>query len=675
MFAHQLKSQLQKVDPKHAAKRIFPIISWLPRYNRKWLLGDIIAGLTIGIMVVPQALAYASLASLPVQYGLYSSFLGVMIYCIFGTSKDITIGPSAIASLYVGVTLKSLAEKGHDPITAAISMAFLSGCFCLILGVFRLGIIMDLISSPVTLGFTSGAAITILVSQVPSLLGIKGVVVQGPIYTVLQSIFLALDKTRYEDAIVGFVSIGFLIGLKYISDKYGHVHPIVKGLGVGRNAVCVIVFTLIAYIMHVSFGQDRINLVGTIPTGLPKPAIPNLSPNIVSDLLSSSIVGGFVIILEHFAAARTYGRQNQYKVDSSQELISLGICNICNSFFSSYIVPGALSRTAVNSQSGVKTPLSGIVTGIIVILSLNFLPPLIYFVPKASLAAIIMTSIYSLIAGYKTYWNLWKIQATDMIAALLAFLVTLFTDIQTGIEVAVAFSLIISLHRIARPNWQMIGPVENMDGVYADRANMEYRTAPPPNGIIIFRLSESISFLNAEYFKGKVLNAVYITTDSPVELPSSWADRVWSDDRESRITRMRNNFETILPIATSSDNSKVIEGSGVSEKIQIDKFNYPHLRSVILECSGVNHIDSTGIQALIDLKTLLIEYSGNPMFELHFVGLQPKVLSRLDHSGLTRLPTDPPGKSHRYVHLTIQQAVISADKIPEHHESPHINIV
>ncbi|KAK9693533.1 hypothetical protein K7432_013886 [Basidiobolus ranarum] len=668
-------------------KRFVPIISWLPRYNRKWLLGDIIAGLTVGIMVVPQALAYASLASLPVQYGLYSSFLGVMIYCIFGTSKDVTIGPSAIVSLYVGVALKDLVEKGQDPVAAAVTMAFLSGCFCLILGILRLGIIMDLISSPVTLGFTSGAAITILVSQVPALLGIKNVVVQGPIHTVLKSIFSDLGRTRSEDTIIGFISIAFLMSLKYISDRFGHVHPVIKVLGVGRNAVCVVVFTLTAYIMHVAFGEDRIILVGTIPTGLPKPTLPNLGSGLLGDVMAPSIIGALVAILEHFAAARTYGRQNHYKIDSSQELISLGICNISNSFFSSYLCPGALSRTAVNSQSGVKTPLSGIVTGVIVILSLNFLPPLIYYVPKASLAAIIMTSIYSLIVGYKTFWNLWKIQATDMIASLLAFLLTLFTNIQTGIEVAVAFSLLISLQRIARPNWQMIGPVENMDGVYADRANSEYQTISPPDGIIIFRLSESVSFLNAEYFKGKVLNAAYIETDSSVEVASSWADRVWSDDTEARISRMRNSFKKDMP-TTQQMGSKAQLGNDIAEKIQIDEPSYPYLRSVILECSGINHIDSTGIQTLHDLKAQLMEYSGNPLFELHFVGLQPEVLSRLAQSGFTRSPEDPPEEKHRYVHLTVKEALKCADQIPplyrqqkqhslekEDFEEHHIHIV
>ncbi|KAK9703698.1 Sulfate permease 2, partial [Basidiobolus ranarum] len=530
------------------AKRHFPFAAWAPHYNKKWLIGDVVAGLTIGILIVPQALAYAQLATVPLQYGLYSCFIGTALYCFFGTSRDISIGPSAILSLYVGITLDTLVAKGLSPIECVISMAFLSGCIMLCMGILRLGIILDLISIPVTKGFTAGAAVTIFFSQVPSLLGITGVKAQGPLVDVLKVIIAALGRTRWQDALIGFSGIAMMMILKRFANRFSYIHPAIKMISIGRSAIVVLVYTLITFIVFKAQGNGVITVVGLIPTGFPKPAVPRLDSGFISEIIIPSVVAVLVTLIEHISGARTFARMNHYKVDSSQEMIALGVCNISSSFFSSFSVTGALSRSAVISQSGVKTPASGILSSIIVMLSINFLPPVLYYVPKATLASVIIVNIVPLVCGYKVYKELWKIQKTDMVACLLAFLVTVFTNIQTGIGVAVGFSVIISLHRVARPKWQMLGQAIDDPEIYVDRWSSDWATYPAPPGVVIFRFSESITFLNGEYFKNKVLNATYIATD-PVEKGAiSWGEKNWYDDLDMRIQRIRNFFTPRLPL-------------------------------------------------------------------------------------------------------------------------------
>ncbi|ORX95553.1 sulfate permease, partial [Basidiobolus meristosporus CBS 931.73] len=594
--------EAREFNAANIARRLFPFASWAPHYNKKWLMGDVVAGLTIGILIVPQALAYAQLATVPLQYGLYSSFVGTALYCFFGTSRDISMGPSAVLSLYIGITLDSLVAKGLDPVQCAITMSFFSGCILLGMGILKLGIILDLISIPVTKGFTAGAAVTIFFSQIPSLLGMAGVKAQGPLIDVLRAIISALGRTRWQDALVGFSGIAMMMILKRLANRFSHVHPAIKMIGIGRTAIVVIIYTLLAFIVFKAQGSGVITVVGNIPKGFPNPAIPRLDSGFASEVIVPAAVAVLVAVMEHISGARTYARLNHYKVDSSQEMLALGVCNIANSFFSAYPVTGALSRSAVISQSGVKTPASGILSSLIVMLSINFLPPVLYYVPKATLASVIIVNIIPLICGYKVYRELWRIQKTDTLACLLAFLVTIFTNIQTGIGVAAGFSLIVSLHRIARPKWQMLGQAVDDTDIYVDRWSSDWATYPAPPGVVIFRFSESITFLNGEYFKNKVLNATYFATDPSEKIAASWSERNWSDDRDARIRR------------------------GPDKKF-FDK-GFPTLRAVILDFSGVNHVDYAGLQWLLDLKAQLSDYAGNRGFELHFVGLKSNVLRR-----------------------------------------------
>ncbi|ORX90884.1 hypothetical protein K493DRAFT_55124 [Basidiobolus meristosporus CBS 931.73] len=266
-----------------------------------------------------------------------------------------------------------------------------------------------------------------------------------------------------------------------------------------------------------------------------------------------------------------------------------------------------------------------------------------------------------------------------MIACLLAFLVTIFTNIQTGIEVAVGFSLLISLHRIARPQWQVLGEAVDEPGVFVDRWSNDWATYPAPPGIIIFRFSESITFLNGEHFKNKVMNAAYIATDPGEKSPESWGERVWSDDRDSRIKRIRNTFLRRLPSnalsrprppAMHSPSSPSAIDSGIHDPsnhlhhrgeipIPIDDKEevIPTLRATILDFSGVNHVDYAGLQCLLDLKSQLTDYSGNHGFELHFVGLKSNVLRRIEPSGITKHPDDGPDDDHRYLHISVNDAL------------------
>ncbi|KAK9674999.1 Sulfate permease 2 [Basidiobolus ranarum] len=301
-------TEAREINFGNIVKRHFPILSWAPHYNKKWLIGDLIAGITIGILIVPQALAYAQLATIPLQYGLYSCFVGTALYCLFGTAKDISIGPSAVLSLYVGITLDTLVSRGLDPIECVVTMTFFMGCILICLGLLKLGIILDLISIPVTKGFTAGAAVTIFFSQIPSLLGISGAKAQGPLADVLKVIINALNRTRWQDALVGFSGIAMMIILKSLSNRFSYIHPAVKMVGIGRSAIVVIVYILIAFIVSKVQENGAITVLGKIPEGFPKPSIPRLNSGFISEVLTPSIVGVLVAIMEHISGSRTYGK-------------------------------------------------------------------------------------------------------------------------------------------------------------------------------------------------------------------------------------------------------------------------------------------------------------------------------------------------------------------------------
>ncbi|NXT02914.1 S2611 protein, partial [Jacana jacana] len=441
-------------------RRRLPILHWLPRYSLAWLQLDLMAGLTVGLTVVPQALAYAEVAGLPLQYGLYSSFMGCFVYCFLGTAKDVTLGPTAIMSLLVS------SYAFHEPVYA-ILLAFLSGCIQLAMGLLHLGFLLDFISCPVIKGFTSAASITISFSQVKNLLGLQGIPRQ--FFLQLYEMLRRIGETRVGDAVLGLACLAVLAGLRAMKNRLpqaSRAEPlaarvsyfIVWTSATARNAFVVLFAGLVAYSFQV-MGSQPLTLTGSIPQGLPAFQLPRFSmtvPNgtipfrsMVEDMGIGLAVIPLMGLLETIAIAKAFASQNDYRIDPNQELLALGFANVLSSFVSSYPITGSFGRTAVNAQSGVCTPAGGLFTGALVLLSLAYFTSLFYYIPKAALAAVIISAVVPMFdAGI--FRTLWRVKRLDLVPLCVTFLLC-FWEVQYGIMAGVLVSGILLLHSIARP--------------------------------------------------------------------------------------------------------------------------------------------------------------------------------------------------------------------------------
>ncbi|XP_007482962.2 sodium-independent sulfate anion transporter [Monodelphis domestica] len=447
-----------------------PILEWLPHYSLKWLQLDSIAGLTVGLTVVPQALAYAEVAGLPVQYGLYSSFMGCFVYFFLGTSRDVTLGPTAIMSLLVSFYAL------HQP-TYAVLLTFLSGCIQLAMGILHLDFLLEFISYPVIKGFTSAASVTIGFGQIKNLLGLHDIPQQ--FFFQVYYTFLKVGQTRLGDTILGLVCIVLLLLLKAMRDQVPPLHQqmprcvrlshiIVWSITTARNALVILFAGLIAYSFQV-MGSQPFLLTGKTAEGLPPFQLPPFSEatsngtvsfiQMVQDMGAGLAVVPLMALLESITIAKTFASQNSYHIDSNQELLAIGLTNLLGSFVSSYPVTGSFGRTAVNAQTGVCTPAGGLVTGVLVMLSLAYLTPLFYYIPKAALAAVIITAVAPLFDA-KILWTVWRVKRLDLVPMCVTFLFC-FWEVQYGILAGILVSGMLLLYHVARPQIQQIskGPV------------------------------------------------------------------------------------------------------------------------------------------------------------------------------------------------------------------------
>uniref|UniRef100_A0AAQ5YNV5 Sodium-independent sulfate anion transporter n=1 Tax=Amphiprion ocellaris TaxID=80972 RepID=A0AAQ5YNV5_AMPOC len=411
-------------------KAWLPILSWLPKYKLKWLQMDVLAGLTVGLTTVPQALAYAEVAGLPVQYGLYSAFMGGFIYTLLGTSKDVTLGPTAIMSL-----LCSSVVGGHPQ--RAVLLSLLCGLIQAVMALLRLGFLLDFISYPVIKGFTCAAAVTIGFGQVKNILGLQGV--PQEFFLEVYYTFHKIPEARIGDVVLGLLCLFLLIMLVLMKASLGSddsdastsssvARKLVWTVATMRNALVVVAASLIAFSWD-AYGHHVFTITGQTMKGLPPfkpPPTSDTTANgtvvpfreIVEDFGGGLAVIPFMGVLESIAIATAFASQNDYRIDANQELLAIGVTNIMGSFVSAYPVTGSFGRTAVNSQTGVCTPAGGIVTSVIVLLSLAFLMPAFYYIPKACLAAVIICAVAPMV-DYQVVAKMWRIRSRFLLSVLL----------------------------------------------------------------------------------------------------------------------------------------------------------------------------------------------------------------------------------------------------------------
>ncbi|GJQ72248.1 hypothetical protein Trydic_g3339 [Trypoxylus dichotomus] len=496
-----IKHRIRRGFTKKLLYKRIPILSWLPEYNVNYAVSDLLAGITVGLTVIPQAIAYANVAGLPSEVGLYSAFMACFVYTIFGTCKNSAIGPTAISGLLAR-------ENNHGMgVNGTILLCFLSGCIEFLMGALQLGFLIDFISGPVSIGFTSAAAIIIATTQVKDILGLD--FVGGKFISMWQQIFKHIGETKLWDAILGFACMFVLLVLRKIKDfrispkedkDEKNIHAILNKLvwfiSTARNIIVVVLGAVMAYLFEAQ-GTRPFILIGEVKPGLPSFGLPPFHATVGNETIGflemSSFLGSAVIvvpllaILENVALAKIFSEGKT--IDATQEMLALGICNIASSFVGSMPVSGALSRGAVNDASGVKTTFGGVYTGVIVILALCIFTPYFRFIPKACLAAVIIAAVVFMVE-FHVIKPIWRTKKTDLIPAFATFLSCLFLRLELGIVVGIGINVVFLLYASARPS-----------------VLVEKVTSPSGCEYLLITPDRSLSFPSVEYVRSVVSKA------------------------------------------------------------------------------------------------------------------------------------------------------------------------
>ncbi|MFN3256573.1 MAG: SulP family inorganic anion transporter [Ilumatobacter sp.] len=478
-------------------RQLLPILSWGPGYRREDIRGDLAAGLTVGAMLVPQAMAYALLAGLPPEVGLYAATIPVIIYALFGTSRQLAVGPVAIVSLLTASALAPLVDEGTAGyLSAAALLALMVGVIHIVLGLGRLGFLVNFLSHSVLVGFTAAAAIIIGFSQVKHLFGIS-TERKDHFYETVLEVGRNLGDTNATTLALGAVALTALFLLK----KYAPLVP---------SALLVVVGSILAVELF-DLQSRGVGVVGDIPDDLPAFGLPDFDGSLIGSLVGTAFVITIVGFMESVAVAKVYARRNRYELVPNSELVGLGAANVASGLFGGYPVTGGFSRTAVNATAGARTPFASIITAGVVLLTLAFLTPLFSSLPNAALGAIIIMAVIGLV-DVREMRHIARVKRSDLIALGVAFVATLVLGIELGILVAVVASMLVVFARMSMPHSAVLGHV---DGTTSYRNVERFPEAHTVHGIRIVRIDAALSFVNATNVKKLVIEHADAVSDAP----------------------------------------------------------------------------------------------------------------------------------------------------------------
>lgn len=473
--------------------RFTPYEEWIGELkNPEVLKADAIAGLTVALVLIPQSMAYAQLAGLPAYIGLYASFLPVMVAAVFGSSRQLGTGPVAVVSLMSAAAMQPYVAQGIETVVIYSAMlALIIGVFQVMLGLFRLGVLVDFLSHPVVLGFTNAGAIIIGTSQLPKIFGInpdKG----EHHYDFVWGTITSLPETDISTFVIGAFSIGTLLVLKKYAPRLPNV------------LITVFICTLLSW--AVDFGVNGGAIIGEIPAGLPAFSIPEVHMDIKSlaSLVVTAVVIALIGFVEAISISKAMASQTRQRLSANQELVGQGLSNVVSGLFQGYAVSGSFSRSAVNFAAGARTGFSSVVTGLLVALTLLFLTPLLYHLPQATLAAVIIVAVISLIK-FAPIRHAWKVEPHDGIVAVVTFAMTLFfaPHLDQGIMVGVLLSLGLFLYRTMSPNFVEVA--RHSDGSMRDAKAHGLKTS---DTVAVFRFDGDLYFASTGYLEGKLLNSI-----------------------------------------------------------------------------------------------------------------------------------------------------------------------
>mgnify|MGYP001162915891 FL=1 len=484
--------------------KYLPILVWGRTYNRSTLSNDLLAAVIVTIMLTPQSLAYALLAGLPPQMGLYASMLPIILYAIFGTSRALAVGPVAVISLLTAAAIGRIAVPGSaEYILAAITLAFLSGLILLALGLFRLGFLANFLSHPVIAGFITATGIIIAASQLKHIFGIAAHGHTLP--DLVGSLVHNLSQANVITTLIGVLTIGFLLWTR------NGLLSLLIGLGVARRIAGVIaktgpvtaIITTTLIVWWLDLNALGVQVVGDIPRGLPPLTLPSFSIDMWGTIIGAAILISVIGFVESVSVAHTLAAKKRQRIDPDQELIGLGAANLAASFTGGFPVTGGFSRSIVNYDAGSNTPASGAYTAIGLAGVSLFLTPLIYNLPKATLAATIIVAVLSLV-NFSVLKKSWYYSKADFAAVAATMCITLLMGVELGITAGVSISILIHLYRTSRPHMAVVGQVPKTEH-YRNVLRHDVLTSP---AILTIRVDESLYFANARFLEDRIYQEV-----------------------------------------------------------------------------------------------------------------------------------------------------------------------
>ncbi|KAK1390565.1 Sulfate_transp domain-containing protein/STAS domain-containing protein/Sulfate_tra_GLY domain-containing protein [Heracleum sosnowskyi] len=493
-----------------------PILEWGPRYSFEFLRADLLAGITIASLAVPQGISYASLANLPPVIGLYSSFVPPIVYAVLGSSKDVAVGPVAVGSLLIASMLGKEVSPTENPklyVDLVFTATFFAGVFEAALGFLRLGFIVDYLSHATIIGFMGGAATVVCLQQLKGILGLVHFTHSTDLLSVLRSIFTQTHEWRWESGVLGCCFLFFLVLTRYMSKKKSSFFWI--------NAMApltsVILGSILVYFTHAE--KHGVQVIGHLKKGLNPASESELafgSPH-MGLAIKTGIITGIIVLAEGIAVGRSFALFKNYHIDGNKEMIAFGVMNIAGSFTSCYLTSGTFSRTAVNYNAGCKSAFSNIVMATAVMITLLFLMPLFHYTPLVVLSSIIMAAMLGLI-DYNGAIHLWNVDKFDFIICISAYIGVVFGSVEIGLVVAVVISLLRVLLFLTRPRTLLLG---NIPGSMAYRSTEQYPAANSVPGILILGIESPIYFTNSNYLRERISRWINEEEDKLKDSPAT----------------------------------------------------------------------------------------------------------------------------------------------------------
>ncbi|EXB93349.1 Sulfate transporter 3.1 [Morus notabilis] len=521
----------------------FPILEWAPRYPLSFFKADIVSGITIASLAIPQGISYAKLANLPPILGLYSSFVPPLIYAMMGSSRDLAVGTVAVASLLTASMLGQEVNASENPslyLHLAFTATFFAGVFQASLGFLRLGFIVDFLSHATIVGFMAGAATVVCLQQLKGILGLEHFTHGTDVVSVMRSVFSQTHEWKWESGVLGCCFLFFLLITRYFSKR----KPKFFWISAMAPLTSVILGSLLVYLTHAE--KHGVQVIGKLKKGLNPLSITDLifSPPHMTLAIKTGIITGIIALAEGIAVGRSFSMFKSYHIDGNKEMIAIGMMNVVGSCTSCYLTTGPFSRSAVNYNAGCKTAVSNIVMAIAVMFTLLFLTPLFHYTPLVVLSAIIIAAMLGLI-DYEAAIHLWKVDKFDLIVCISAYVGVVFGSVEVGLVIAVAISLLRVLLFVARPRTFVLG---NIPDSMIYRNAEQYTNASNVPGILILEIDAPIYFANSNYLRERISR--------------------WIDDEEDRI---KSAGETSL-------------------------------QYVILDLTAVGNIDTSGLSMVDEVK-------------------------------------------------------------------------